>query len=59
MDHLVWLKRGTQGARDATRRALRNSADDLNLRPELEEAMAEARLSRRKGLFGIRGREDV
>ena len=59
IEHLSWLKRGTQSARDATRRALRAAADAVGSRSELEEAMVRTGLSRKKGFLGLGGHEDV
>jgi hypothetical protein len=59
MERLDWLKKGSQSVRNATRRALRNAADAAGVRTELEEHMHRAKLSRKKGLFGMGGREDL
>lgn len=59
MEDLSWLKRGSQSARDTTRRALRVAADALSIRDELEGEMREAGLSRKKGFLGLGGQQDI
>lgn len=59
IDYVSWLKKGSQSVRNSTRRALRNAADHVSMRGELEDALKQSGLSRKKGPFGLGGREDL